>query len=979
MSLKYLYHFLALIISLNIIGQLLINDSSAQTNNEFANTFEEIDEDNLRKTIIHHEDIITKYPDEVFIPNIMFELAELYVTRAELEFKREMTKYDREIKKYEKGELKVEPILPRVAFKESIEICYKLLEKYPGTEYRDKVIYRLAMCHLDEGNQEKAKEYFQKLIYECPNSPKISEANFRLGEYYFQKRDFHNAIKNYSQLLDSWDDPFFNMSLYKLGWSYFNVNDYANSISTYVYLISDIKLLEELDTELLGKTKADVKNEAIEYISNSFCEYGGASLAKSILKKKSTQEYAILVLEKMGEIYKKRNFYPEAVATYEALIELYPFYPYAPNIQKEIIECYAKDFQEEKVITAKETFIKRYGPNSKWLAQYPEGKIRNDAISLVQKMLFSLGTYYQSKAQEKNREREYRLAIEKYEDYLKKFRHSEISHKVNYYLAECYYEIGEFDHAADEYFKVMSNYENAEFKDIAAYNRIISYYQLLKKNSKPDSVTFYLEEFLGKGNELPLPIRVGHEHQANLIKACNDYVRFLPEDEKMLEVLMKYGEILYELKKWDLAAKVYHNVVVDKNKESVFYGTALNMLAQCYFKLNKFNDAEKWYQKLATDFPDSAKYVEKSKKMVASANFKKAETLGKKGKSAKAAAEFLKLAFSSKDTEIAKAAIFKAASSFEESGETEKAVKAYERMIHEQPNIAFIDELIMKAGLLREKMEKWLKASEHYIKLVRIKPESQYAPIALFNAAVCYENMKLWHKSKDAYRRYVITYPEEDSDKYLEAQFKIGEIFYDHLNDGKAALAEYEKTVKKYNEFVQKGEYADEYLAAKAQYMVAEINFKYYKKIKLVPPLQRSLKKKKELLSVVLKAYVATGKFKVADWTTASLYKAGLTFEELCEALLSSPVPNELTEQQVEEYYENLKQQLIPFKEKALEFYKSNVTNAEKNNIKNEWTEESKKRMEALIVELGLGGERFNNSNTSKTNYSSSQTNGEGS
>jgi len=973
MSLKQVFQQVSFILSIFLISQLCF----AQTAEEVAALSEMMDEERLEKTIAHHEDIIAKYPEELFIPNMMFELAELYVTKAELEFKQKMAIYDEEIKKFDKGEILIEPILPRISYKKSIETCYKLLEKFPQIDYRDKVIYRLAMCHLDEGNQEKAKEYFQKLLYECPKSVKISEANFRLGEYYFSSRDFHKAIEYYRELLDSWDDPFFNMSLYKLGWSYYNVNDFANALSTYIYLISDIKLLEELNTELLGKTKADVKNEAIEYISHSFTEYGGPTLAKSVLKKKTTQEYSILVLEKMGEIYKKRNFYPEAVASYEVILDLFPFYPYAPNIQKEIIQCYENDFQEEKVIEAKETFVEKYGPDSKWLAQYPEGKIRNDAINIVQEMLFSLGTYYQGKAQEKNREREYRLAIEKYEDYLKKYRHSINAHKANYYLAECYYEIGDYDHAADEYFKVMSQYENTEFKDAAAYNRILSYYQKLKENSKPDSITFYLEDFLGERSDLPVPIRVGHEAQANLIKSCNDYVRFLPEDEKMLEVLMKYGEILYDLSKWDLAAKVYGKAAADKNKDSVFYGTALNMVAQCYFKLNEFNEAEKWYQKLALQFPDSAKYVEKSTTMIASANFKKAETLGQQGQPLKAAAEFLKLAFSTKDTEIAKAAIFEAANYFEKSGEIEKAVKSYERMIEEQPKITFIDELIMKAALLREKQENWIKASDHYMHLVQLKQDSKLAPIALFNAAMCFEKMKLWHKAKDTYNQYIVSYPNEDSDKYLEAQYKIGEIYYEQIKDTRAALGEFEKAVKRYEELVRKGEYADEYLAAKAQYMIAEINFNEYKQVKLVPPLQRSLQKKKDMLAVVLKAYVATGKFKVADWATASLYKAGLTFEELCDALLTSPVPDDLTKDQTDEYYTNLRQQLIPFKEKALEFYKTNVANAEKNNIKNEWTEESKKRMEALIVELGLGGSRFNSTSTSSS--ITSQTNGEGS
>ncbi len=974
-SYKYLFfHFI-------LIFCLSFSPGTTQTNQEITKAYEDMDEEGIEETIKHHEEIIKKYPDEVFIPNIMFELAELYVSKADIEFKRRMNKYEADLNKYENGELSIEPIMPQVSFKKSIEMCYKLLEKYPQTEYRDKVIYRLAMCHLDEGNQEKSKDYFQKLVYECPQSPKISESHFRLGEFYFSQREFNKAIDHYKELLDSWDDPFFNMALYKLGWAYFNVNDYANSVSTYVYLISDIKLMEELDTELLGKTKADVKNESIEYISHSLTEYGGPSLARSILKSKIIQEYAILILEKMGEIYKKRNYYDEAIDTYNVILELYPFFPYAPNIQKQIIECYENNMKEEKVFEEQEEFVEKYGPDSKWIAQYPDGKIRNEALTQVQEKLFSLGTYYQSKAQEKNRRREYQLAIDKYSEYLRRFRNSSISYKVNYYLAECYYEIEDFDHSADEYYKVMTAYGENEFQEIAAYARIISYYNILKRNQESDSLIFYLEGFLGDETSLPLPIKVGHEAQANLIKSCNDYFKKFPNNEKILEVLMKYGEVLYDLNNWELATRVYAYIGNNETfKGQSYYGKALTMLAQSLFKLKRYDESEVWYDRLARVYPDSTSLIHKSRKMIATANFKKAEEINKEGKEAKAAAEFLKLAFISKDVDVAKASIFEAASYFERVGENEKAVKAYERMIEEQPELVFIDELIMKAGLLRERMGDWLKASDHYLNLSNNHRQSKYAPLALYNAANCFENMQLWHRCREVYKQYLARYPNEHADHYIEAQYKLGEIWHLRIHDPRSAISEYAKTIQKYEEFKRSGVDSDEYLVAKAQYMIAEINFEEYKKIRILPPLQQSLKKKQKALSDVLKTYIATGKYKVADWTTASLYKAGMTFEELCESILTSPAPANLADEKVDEYYDNLNKQLVvPFKEKALEFYKSNLENALKNNISNEWTEKSKERARALIAELGIGDKRYMRSaSTKKTNYISN-TNGGGS
>ncbi len=920
---------------------------------EAVDTTDTINLDLLEKTIVHHEAIIAKYPQEPFIPNMMFELAEAYASKAQFEFKQKMNQYEEDLKKLDKGELTIEPVLPRISYKRTIEICYKLFEKFPDIPFKDKILYRLGICHLDEGNNEKAREYFHRLIFETPQSTKISEAHFRLGEYYFNKRDFHQAIEHYSKLLKSWDDPYFNMSLYKLGWSYYNINDYSNAISTYIYLISDINLLETLNTELLGKTKADVRNEAMDYIAHSLTEYGGPATAKKLLDAPEPQGYAIEIFLRMGEIYKKRNFYPEAIATYEALLELFPLYPEAPMIQKEIIQCYEKDMEEEKAIEAKDIFVKKYGPNSQWLNQYPEGKVRNNALALAQEMLFSLGVYYQTKAQEKNREREYRIAIDKYEDFLKKFRDAKDASKVNYYLAECYYAINNFDRAADEYFKVMTLYGDNEFKDAAAYNRILSYYQLLKQHPKVDSTTFYLEDFLGEGGNLT-PIRVAYPAQVDLLKACNDFIRLLPNSDNALEVLMKYAESLYELEQWALAARVYQRVAVDKYKNHAYYGQALNMTAQSYFKLGDYPESEKWFQKLSEAFPDSVQYVQKAKKMIASANYKMAEKMRNDGDLTKAAVKFLTIAFSTTDPEIARASIMEAAAQFEKANDLDKAVKACERMIAEQPRLPFIDELYMKSGLLYEKMENWVRASDNYLKLVALLPDSKFAPRALLNAGNCYEQLKLYNKAKQTYIQYTSSYADDDPDEYIETLYKIGELSLT-LKDENSAAAEFLKTVEQYKELKRRGVAVNEYIPAKAQYMIAEINFDRYKQVKLVPPLEVTLKRKTTLLQTVLKEYVNAGKFQVADWTTASLYKTGQTFEDLAESFTSSYIPPELSGEDRTAYVAGINQQALSAKQKALEVYKANVANAEKSNIHNEWIEQSKQRMESLIIELGLG------------------------
>ncbi|NOZ62687.1 MAG: tetratricopeptide repeat protein [Calditrichaeota bacterium] len=919
-----------------------------------SDTTNSIDINSVKATILHHEQMIAKYPNQPFIPYLMFELAELYASKAQYDFRLKMKKYDEDIVKFEKGKIFAEPILPRVNLQKTIDLCYQLLEKYPNLPYKDKILYRLAISHLDEGNQEKAKDYLQKLVFETPESPRISEAHFRLGEYYFSKRQFRKAIDEYKRLLDRWDDPYFNYSLYKLGWSYYNINDFTSAISSFVYLISDISLLEKLNTKLLGKTKADVRNEAIEYIAHSLTEYRGPQSLEEILSRDDTQSYAVDVLLKMGEIYKQRNFYQDAIHVYQTLLNLYPFYPDAPSIQNEIIQCYEADLNEDQATEAKNVFVEKYGPDSEWLKKHQGTKVRENAVNMSEEMLYSLGAEFQSKAQKKNQASEYRKAIDKYEEYLKKFRTNKRASRVNFYLAECYYAIQEFDKAADEYYKVMTIYGENEFRETAAFNRILAYYEILsRQTASSDSITLYIEDFVGGGTESIIPIKVASETQFNLIRACNDFVRQQPQSEHLLDVLIKFAETLYNLDRWDLAVKLYKKTVDPKYRSSPYYGQCIKMVAQCYLKMGDYKKSEKWFNNLADAFPDSANFVKKSKKLVASAKFKHAENLKKQGKPTRAAVEFLRLAFSEKDEQIAKAAIFEAGGQFEQAEDIQKAVRAYERMLEEQPNVSFKDELLMKAALLYEKKQDWVHAADKYMRVVDECPTSQFASRALLAAANCYEQLELWFKAKNTYRQFVSRFPDANPDQIIEALYKIGEISYNQ-NDFSNALNEFQATIEKFQEFKRRRKSVEDYLPAKAQFLIGEINFGKYKQIKIAPPLDITMKRKTALLQTVLKNYVDAGKYQIAEWTTASLFKTGMTFEELAQAIESAPVPEEYRDQEKEVYLQAINKQVAAARQKALDIYKANLTNASRNNIQNEWVKKTKQRIEQLSLVLGM-------------------------
>ncbi|MFQ5707085.1 MAG: tetratricopeptide repeat protein [bacterium] len=896
---------------------------------------------------------MAKYPNNEFAPTVMFQLSELYVKRAALRYQQEMTLYENNLKQYDAGLLKSEPIIPRINLSDAIAISYKILEKYPRVPFRDKVLYRIALCHLEEGNKEKVKDYFSQLIAESKNSQFIDEAYFRLGEYYFDQKQYQQAIENYSQLLNSWDNPYFDMALYKLGWSYYNIEKYPDAIGTFIYLIEDVNLVEQADTEVLGKTKADLRKEALQYAAICFAEFGGPAKAKEFLKSKKEKEYTKEILLSLADVYQKRNFYNQAIESLNVLLNFYPDSPNAPKYQQEIIKNYELAGDREKANQARALLVSKYGPGSQWLSHILKADLRQEVLDVVEEFLFTLGTDAQAEAQQTKSKIHYQLAIDRYRSLLTKFPNSKIRSKVLFYLAECFYDVEDFKAAAETYNDILANHPESEFRELAAYNRILSYDQLLKSKPRPAQEQLTISDFLGNPQAVTDTFRVDNAVQAQFLLASNDFCRLYPGSTKLPEVLMKYAEMFFDLGHYTLAQACYQKVInLDSSVPNRFLPQAYTMTAQSAFKAGHYKEAEDWFARLAQLYPDSARYVERANKMIASSRFKVAESFKESGATAQAALEFEKVSRIAPDSAVAERAQFEAALQYENIGQQEKAISLYELLFQKYPKSALVEEALFKAGILCEELQDWNRAAANYLNVYRSNNASKFAAKALFNAAKSYENLGDSDNARTYYGEYLKVY-KQAPDRYLEAAFRKAEIAY-NLGNYNMALADLKFVVSAYRQLGNQGEMVEKYFPANAQFLVGEILFRNYVQIKLVPPLERNLKRKKKLFEAVIKAYTAAARFKVAEWATASSHQIGATFEEFANFFLNATPPDNLTGEALQQYNQKVNEKVLPFRKKALAAYQSTVEKAYKNNIHNTWVQQSRHRVEVLTAELGL-------------------------
>lgn len=920
-------------------------------------------EPELARAIAENRELLRKYPAHDFTPAVMFQLCELYVRRSTIAHQTNMALYEAELKRLDAGELTVEPALPRVDFHEAITLAEELVEKYPTANFIDRVLYRLGLCYREEGKDEASRAHLERLVTEYPRSDYALEGHFRLGEHYFEKRDYARAVAAYTRLLDKWDHPFFDMALYKLGWSYYNVNDYAKAISTFTFLIDDLDRLSRLnDSALLGKTKVDLRKEALEYIAVCFADLGGPRKAEEFYAETlsssdaQAQGYVMAVFLRLADIYQDRNDYNESTATLETILRRWPLHEQAPQLQNKVVENHVRAGNADKAEAAREALVKNYGPGSFWLNSY-SGKsaphraeqARRTALALAEQSLYLLGNEAQARAMKEGQERDYLLAIDRYRDFLQKFPQSPDAAKIQYYQAECYYELKAFAAAAEAYQKAVVNYPRSEFAAEAARNRVLAHVEEISRLPAADSVTCSIGNFLGTGENPSL--RVPHHAYAKLLIACNDYCIYPAGTDKLPDVLMKYGETLYTLEQFKLARRIYEKVAT-MSPPNKFVLPATAMVAQCEFRAQDYAKAEKWCRAIAANFPDSTRQVDRAQKMIASARFKLAENMKSNGNSELAAQAFENLARSSHDPEITERSLIAAASLFEKTGDKQRALATYERLHETFPASVTADEALFRAGQLAEDLNDWRRAIQNYMILANAFPDSALASKGLFRVGQCHETIKDFAGAISAFRRYKQTYPDDPA-QLLEAITALGIMYYNqgHLH---LSLLEFQETLSAYRQFRAAATPVDEYLPAQAQFMIGEIRFQSYRQIELASPLDRSFQNKQALFNEVLAAYRDAAEYGVAEWTTAATYKIGATFEEFCRALWEAPRPAGLAEADAAHYEASLQQKIRPFKERALETYRANLRLAEENDVRNEWVDNSRKRVDALMFDLGL-------------------------
>ncbi len=279
--------------------------------------------------------------------------------------------------------------------------------------------YNIGYANFTKKDFPTALSWFRKYVnLEEENKTLIADATNRIGDCYYNQRDFDNAAKNYETVY-ALRGPGADYACFQEGFIMGLQKNYTGKISTMEKLIKSFPQSEYL---------ADAQYE----IGRSYVMMGDKNKAISTYDKLN-KEYPHSPLSRKGRLqtamlYDEMNEYDKAIGTYKEIIANFPTSAEA----KTSIAGLKNIYFEKNDIQGYADYVETLGGMVKF------EKTEQDSLTYL--------------AAERQYEKgEYNKAINSFTEYIKKYPTSTFTDDAHFNIANCYYKLGQKEKAEPEY------------------------------------------------------------------------------------------------------------------------------------------------------------------------------------------------------------------------------------------------------------------------------------------------------------------------------------------------------------------------------------------------------------------------------------------------------------------------------------------------------------------------------------------------
>ncbi len=218
---------------------------------------------------------------------------------------------------------------------------------------------------------------------------------------------------------------------------------------------------------------------------------------------------------------------------------------------------------------------------------------------------------------------------------------------------------------------------------------------------------------------------------------------------------------------------------------------------------------------------------------------------------------------------------------------------------------------------------------------------------ALWQAAELYQEKNKTDDAIKAYKKYT-EQPHIPYTQLLEASQKIAQLYASKGNIKYSNIWLYR--ILKADSKVLNNVKTDQsrQITSESYLALARFEKNRFDNIKLVKPLKKNLRNKKQAMQSSVELFAKASLNKIYPIATESTFSIGKIYRDFSKSLLNSERPDNLNDEELDQYEILLEDQAFPFEDKAIEFFEINLARI-KEGLYNNWIQQSHQQLISLF------------------------------
>ncbi len=296
-------------------------------------------------------------------------------------------------------------------------------------------------------------------------------------------------------------------------------------------------------------------------------------------------------------------------------------------------------------------------------------------------------------------------------------------------------------------------------------------------------------------------------------------------------------------------------------------------------------------------------------------------------------------------------ALFREGTRAFEAQDFDVAARKY-RLVHERfPDSRFATVSAFNAGLSLEKAGRHVEAVPFFVAVVDATRGSKDAQDALFRIAACQQAAQDWEGSLATADR--ILAPHFDGIGVVDRIAATAQRGFARQRLGQLALAErdYKAALRLFKANLEDRALSKSSSVSLAQFQIAEIYRELFASIDFKLPLERmerDLEDKSNFFLMAQNAYLKALRLHHPEFAVIAGYRLGALYEVMYDDMMAAEIPGELSREEVELYYQELRDQIRPFLVRAIDIYERNLRMGQRFGKRDDWV----RRTEASLARL---------------------------